>query len=153
MRQRLGVALIAVLATGGSVFAQLDQDDAANKPAEIEPLADTSLLLDLAVAGNRLVAVGERGHVMLSDDQGATWRQAIRSPWRQFRLLPASPRQTNFTFLSGGFRDFSRIFSCGARTRPIFPNSIPKARTCLNASTARPCAGSICGCRGAMAAS
>ena len=28
------------------------------------------------VAGKRLVAVGERGHVLLSDDQGKTWRQA-----------------------------------------------------------------------------
>ena len=55
---------------------------AANKPAEIEPLASASLLLDLAVAGNRLVAVGERGHVLLSDDQGATWRQAKSVPTR-----------------------------------------------------------------------
>jgi photosystem II stability/assembly factor-like uncharacterized protein len=38
--------------------------------------AHKSLLLDVARAGNRLVAVGERGHVILSDDAGATWRQA-----------------------------------------------------------------------------
>ncbi|MBK8478962.1 MAG: hypothetical protein IPL39_22545 [Opitutaceae bacterium] len=45
-------------------------------PAEIAPLAAEALLLDLAAAGNRLVAVGERGHILLSDDQGGTWRQA-----------------------------------------------------------------------------
>ena len=65
-----------------SAHAQLDPNDSANKPAEIEPLAASSLLLDLAVAGTRLVAVGERGHVLLSDDQGATWRQAKSVPTR-----------------------------------------------------------------------
>ena len=65
-----------------AAHAQLDPNDAANKPAEIEPLAESSLLLDLAMAGTRVVAVGERGHVLLSDDQGATWRQAKSVPTR-----------------------------------------------------------------------
>lgn len=39
------------------------------------PLAEKSLLLDIARAGSRLVAVGERGHVLLSDDNGSSWRQ------------------------------------------------------------------------------
>lgn len=41
------------------------------------PLAARSLLLDIAAAGARAVAVGERGHVLLSDDQGQTWRQGL----------------------------------------------------------------------------
>ena len=82
MRRRIGLALVAALAAWGIAYAQLDPNDSANKPAEIEPLAGSSLLLDLAVAGKRLVAVGERGHVMLSDDQGATWRQAKSVPTR-----------------------------------------------------------------------
>ena len=32
--------------------------------------------------GQRMVAVGERGHVLLSDDQGRTWRQARQVPTR-----------------------------------------------------------------------
>ncbi len=44
--------------------------------AAIAPLAAKSLLLDAQSAGKRIVAVGERGHVLLSDDQGSTWRQA-----------------------------------------------------------------------------
>lgn len=40
------------------------------------PLAIESLLLDAAVAGRRLVVVGERGHVLFSDDRGETWKQA-----------------------------------------------------------------------------
>ncbi|MDP4029173.1 MAG: YCF48-related protein [Gallionella sp.] len=37
------------------------------------------LLLDAARAGKRIVAVGERGHIALSDDGGASWRQ-VTSP-------------------------------------------------------------------------
>jgi photosystem II stability/assembly factor-like uncharacterized protein len=35
-----------------------------------------SLLQDIARAGDRLVAVGERGHITYSDDNGKTWQQA-----------------------------------------------------------------------------
>ncbi len=45
-------------------------------------LAITSACLDLTRAGERLVAVGERGHVLLSDDQGVQWRQAAAVPTR-----------------------------------------------------------------------
>ena len=78
----MSLALVATLALGGMALAQLDPNDSANKPAEIAPLAASSLLLDLAVAGARIVAVGERGHVLLSDDHGATWRQAKSVPTR-----------------------------------------------------------------------
>ena len=40
------------------------------------PLAIESLLLDGAVAGPRLVVVGERGHILVSTDNGASWKQA-----------------------------------------------------------------------------
>ncbi|HEY8993145.1 MAG TPA: YCF48-related protein, partial [Lacunisphaera sp.] len=43
--------------------------------SEPAPLAAKSLLLDVARAGDRLVAVGDRGHILLSDDEGVTWRQ------------------------------------------------------------------------------
>ncbi len=51
------------------------------RPAEIMPLADRSLLLDVTLAGDRAVAVGERGHILVSDDDGRTWRQ-VPSPTR-----------------------------------------------------------------------
>lgn len=49
--------------------------DVAELPSEPARLAATSLLLDLASPGNRLVAVGDRGHILLSDDAGRTWVQ------------------------------------------------------------------------------
>ncbi len=44
--------------------------------------ASSSLLLDVARAGDRLVAVGDRGHVLYSDDEGRNWTQA-KVPTRQ----------------------------------------------------------------------
>ncbi len=46
------------------------------------PKAASSLLLSVAHAGKRLVAVGDRGHILLSDDDGKTWTQA-KVPTRQ----------------------------------------------------------------------
>jgi photosystem II stability/assembly factor-like uncharacterized protein len=82
MSLALGAALAITSLAPGDSRAQLDPNDSANLPAESLPLAPESLLLDLAVAGKRRVAVGERGHVLLSDDQGATWRQAKSVPTR-----------------------------------------------------------------------
>lgn len=44
--------------------------------------AASTLLLDIAYAGKRLVAVGDRGHIIYSDDGGASWTQA-KVPTRQ----------------------------------------------------------------------
>ena len=55
-------------------------------------LAASSLLLDGAAAGSRLVVVGERGHVLFSDDDGATWTQAqvpVRVMLTSVRMLDA----------------------------------------------------------------
>jgi len=46
------------------------------------PKAVHGLLLDVAHAGKRLVTVGDRGHILYSDDSGKTWTQA-QVPTRQ----------------------------------------------------------------------
>ena len=45
-------------------------------PAQASALASRGLLLGVARAGSRLVAVGQRGHVSYSDDAGGSWKQA-----------------------------------------------------------------------------
>lgn len=50
--------------------------DALGRPALTTRNAERSVLLAADRAGSRLVAVGERGIVVLSDDQGERWRQA-----------------------------------------------------------------------------
>ncbi len=55
------------------------QEAAPPRPAVMAPLAVQGLLLDGARAGDRLVVVGERGHILVSDDAGGRWRQ-VASP-------------------------------------------------------------------------
>jgi len=63
----------------------LMSDSVAQEPATFArhlPLVTQSLLLDATYAKQRLVAVGEYGHVLLSDDEGKSWRQAKSVPTR-----------------------------------------------------------------------
>lgn len=68
--------LLAVLGSAPAVLA----DPAAPRAAEPARLADRSLLTAIAAAGSRLVAVGDRGIIVLSDDQGRSWTQAAAVP-------------------------------------------------------------------------
>ncbi|KVT14841.1 glycosyl hydrolase [Burkholderia sp. MSMB1078WGS] len=52
----------------------------AAKPAHAWAAPTHRMLMDAARAGARIVAVGEHGIVLLSDDDGKTWRQARRVP-------------------------------------------------------------------------
>jgi len=47
--------------------------DVLDTPAQRSPLAPKAVLTGLARADKRVVAVGQRGHVLLSDDAGTTW--------------------------------------------------------------------------------
>ncbi|HRP87027.1 MAG TPA: YCF48-related protein [Gammaproteobacteria bacterium] len=47
----------------------------------IMPLASKSLTLDIARVGDTYVVVGDRGHVLISEDQGRSWMQQ-RTPTR-----------------------------------------------------------------------
>lgn len=47
-----------------------------SRPATPSAHASEAAMLAVTTAGNRLVAAGERGIVLLSDDGGASWRQA-----------------------------------------------------------------------------
>ncbi|MFZ4856510.1 MAG: WD40/YVTN/BNR-like repeat-containing protein [Desulfuromonadaceae bacterium] len=50
--------------------------DVLDTPALESPLAIKNLLNGVAVAGTRLICVGQRGHILYSDDQGKKWIQA-----------------------------------------------------------------------------
>ena len=74
-------SLIRPTATAGASIAvgialYLAPAGAGAEEAVEAPLAIESVLLDGAVAGSRLVVVGERGHVLVSTDDGASWTQA-----------------------------------------------------------------------------
>jgi photosystem II stability/assembly factor-like uncharacterized protein len=73
--------LLGMLAAGGAL-GWARRASAAEMPAELaepatlSPAAAYRLFNNVTTAGARLVAVGERGRIMLSDDSGKTWRQA-----------------------------------------------------------------------------
>lgn len=49
---------------------------ASDRPAIKARLVTRSLLLDVCRTGNNVVAVGERGHILVSTDNGNTWQQS-----------------------------------------------------------------------------
>jgi len=75
------------LMSGGATYAQDEADDTADSaesgpsaasvkplPAEILPRTPQSLLLDIQNTGERLIAVGDRGAIIVSND-GKNWAQ------------------------------------------------------------------------------
>jgi photosystem II stability/assembly factor-like uncharacterized protein len=67
-------SVIVVMSFAG-LFAE-EVRDPLERPALIMKQPNKSVLLGVTAAGQRLVGVGERGIVILSDDDGKTWRQA-----------------------------------------------------------------------------
>tara|TARA_R110001583_G_scaffold194676_1_gene366219 strand:- start:14268 stop:15371 length:1104 start_codon:yes stop_codon:yes gene_type:complete len=82
---RLVMALAAVVAVSISpaVMANDSASTSAGKfsdpldsPSQLSEHVAQSLLMAITRAGERLVAVGQRGHIIYSDDQGRSWVQA-----------------------------------------------------------------------------
>ncbi|MBK8859097.1 MAG: hypothetical protein IPN11_15890 [Opitutaceae bacterium] len=69
-----------LLAAGGLVLGLV--------AARSEPVVPNMLLLDGAIVESRLLAVGERGTILSSPDQGRTWNRV------------ASPEKTTLTAIS-----------------------------------------------------
>ncbi|MFZ1724309.1 MAG: YCF48-related protein [Dokdonella sp.] len=88
-RPAVAVALLAILLCPAVASAQDTEgasigvlaDDPLDRPAEVMPLAKSSLLLDITQSGDRYIAVGESGHVLISTD-GSEWRQSANVPLR-----------------------------------------------------------------------
>ncbi|MCA0244055.1 MAG: glycosyl hydrolase [Proteobacteria bacterium] len=82
MRRRtlLGAAALLPLSMPIAAARAAAFRDVLDTPASPSPLAARGLFNGLARAGGRLVAVGQRGHVLASDDVGKTWLQAEAVP-------------------------------------------------------------------------
>jgi photosystem II stability/assembly factor-like uncharacterized protein len=57
-------------------------DDPSVLEAEVLPKVASSLILDIVDAGDRAVAVGERGHILVSETRRDGWRQIEHVPTR-----------------------------------------------------------------------
>jgi len=76
IRRILTATCISVLLTLPVTAASPVFQDVLDTPALESPLAIKNLLNGVAVAGKRLICVGQRGHILYSDDQGKKWTQA-----------------------------------------------------------------------------
>lgn len=80
---------LALLFAALAVSAVQAAPDVLERPALQSERAARAVMLAVARAGERVVAVGERGIVLLSDDHGMTWSQA---------KVPVSVTLTNLHF-------------------------------------------------------
>ena len=69
----IAIAVVLILSPAHQAAAQ-DQD--APEHSIQAPLASRSLMLDAIAVDGGLVAVGHRGHILISSDGGETWQQA-----------------------------------------------------------------------------
>lgn len=73
------LAVLFAIGLGAAVSVQTawaEYKDPLDLPAQVMASAPQSLLLDITRVDGRLVAVGERGHILYSDDGGGNWQQS-----------------------------------------------------------------------------
>jgi photosystem II stability/assembly factor-like uncharacterized protein len=68
--------IAALLTVGAGLTAGSAPVQDSPEQAVKAPLAPRSLLLDAAATDGAMAAVGERGHILISGDEGETWQQA-----------------------------------------------------------------------------
>lgn len=68
--------LSGVVALAAATFSCWAFQDPLDTPAMKSTFASRGLLNGIAFSGKRLVAVGQRGHILYSDDMGKNWAQA-----------------------------------------------------------------------------
>ena len=69
--------LVCALLAAGVLAASTGYADPLKRPARSSALAQQRLITSIAAIGpQRLIAVGQRGHTLLSNDTGTTWSQS-----------------------------------------------------------------------------
>lgn len=142
MRNRIHVNRAAII-TAAAVFAAAFAAGAADvvtldgEDSLIARLAHRSLLLDGVVADDVMVVTGERGHVLISKDQGATWSQS-KVPTRSMLtgVWFEDPQQgwvvghdTLILKTADGGGSWEQVYSAPADQRPLFDVWFDDART------------------------
>ena len=69
-----------------------------DRPAYITPKATESILLDITYtgAGPRLAAVGDRGHILYSDNEGKDWQQASVPTQKMLTAVSFPSKKTGY---------------------------------------------------------
>ncbi|CAM3508912.1 hypothetical protein BZK31_27015 [Pseudomonas floridensis] len=133
-RLRAGMSLAILMSFSVAAPLMAASDPAPAQAADPSALyaiesakASRGLLLDVAHAGPRLVAVGDHGHILYSDDQGTSWIQA-RVPTRQLLTAVyfvddrhgwAVGHDAQILVSSDGGQNWSKQFEDLAREAPL----------------------------------
>ena len=73
--KRWAVIAVALIVMVGAGVLATAQDEPGPEPAVMARLASRTLALDAVAIDGAMVAVGERGHILISTDGGETWVQ------------------------------------------------------------------------------
>ena len=126
MMKAIGAAALCC----GAIAAAWAATDSANLP-ESGPLGATTmqrlLLVDAERFGSRIVAVGDRGYIVFSDDQGKSWKRAKAPPGPLLTALDFLNDQVGLAvghdsvILATGDRGetWKQVFSAPAEQRPL----------------------------------
>jgi len=74
IKKVIALSVLVLFAAAAPSFGEFR--DNLDVPSQMSKLAASSPLLAVTRAGDRLVAAGQRGHILYSDDGGQTWVQA-----------------------------------------------------------------------------
>lgn len=75
-RYATGLIWMAALGTVAAPVVANNMEHLTERYSVMSRKAHQSLLTDVITVGNKLVVVGERGHILISEDEGASWKQA-----------------------------------------------------------------------------
>lgn len=75
------LAVVLVAGTQSTAWAECAEAVPDSEWSVLMPLATESLMLDIARVGDTVVVAGDRGHILISEDQGLSWAQK-RTPTR-----------------------------------------------------------------------
>lgn len=73
----LAIALLILVLMLSVALSQVVFKDVLDSPAVKSNLASKTLFNDICFNGSRIVSVGQRGHIVYSDDQGESWSQSV----------------------------------------------------------------------------
>ncbi|HXO16428.1 MAG TPA: hypothetical protein VN835_08795 [Steroidobacteraceae bacterium] len=138
-----------LLASALAVVGAARAAEPAPPSAEPARLAAQSLLIAVATAGPRLVAVGDRGIILLSDDRGGSWVQALEVPTQALLTgvcfldaehgVAVGHDEVILATADAGrtWRRSARCWTCGVALADMRSPSAPTARTSPARTVAR----------------
>ena len=132
LRRRALLAGALALALGSGPAHRSASAAAGLEPEAVVRRVEHLAILALATAGNRIVAAGERGRILVSDDGGVTWRVGQTPTHHTLTSLAFTNAKVGFFT----WRSFARPINCRAASVTC---DIPPANPACPKESCPPC--------------